>query len=463
MAFDAFSSKIQMALRRVSGKGRLTEKDIEGMLKEIRLSLLEADVNLNVVKHFSAKIKEEALGAHILKGLNPSQQVIKVVKDNLTEMLGGKETPFIPDAKETRIILSGLQGSGKTTSASKLASYIRKHHEKKPLLVALDVYRPAAIDQLKTLGASLDIPVFEEGTEVAPETIAKHALSYAKEHDLDTIIFDTAGRLHIDEAMIDEIKTIHQVVKPTHAFLVLDAMTGQDAVNVAKHFHDHLSLTGAVLTKFDGDTRGGAALSLRHVTEVPILFMGVGEKATDLEAFYPERIAERILGMGDVLTLVDKVSENVSEADMMNMMEKMTSGHYNFDDFYKQLKMIKRMGSLGGLMKLIPGMNKMMNNADVDESRLSSIESLIQSMTKAERKDPSLIKKSANRRRRVATGSGRSVADLNRLITSFDQQLMMVKRMGSMDPSQMAKNPGAMMPKQKIKKGKGKNRGGFRF
>ena len=463
MAFDAFSSKIQMAIRRVTGKGKLNEKDIEGMLRDIRLSLLEADVNLNVVKHFSAKIKEEAFGAHILKGLNPSQQVIKVVKDNLTEMLGGKETPFTPDPKETRIILSGLQGSGKTTSAAKLANYIRKHHEKHPLLVALDVYRPAAIDQLKTLGKSLDVPVYEEGTDVAPDLIAKHALSFAKDHQHDVIIFDTAGRLHIDEAMIDEIETIHATVKPTHALLVLDAMTGQDAVNVAKHFHDHLSLTGAILTKFDGDTRGGAALSLRHVAEVPILFMGVGEKTSDLERFYPDRIAERILGMGDVLTLVDKVSENVSEADMMSMMEKMTSGHYNFDDFYKQLKMIKRMGSIGGLMKLIPGMNKMLGQANVDESRLSTIEALIQSMTKAERKDPSLIKKSANRRRRVAKGSGLSVADLNRLITSFDQQMQMVKRMSQMDPSQMTQNPRAMMPKQKVKKGKGKNRGGFRF
>jgi signal recognition particle subunit SRP54 len=463
MAFDSLASKLQMAVRRVTGKGRLSEKDIEGMLREIRLSLLEADVNLNVVKHFSEKIKEEALGAHILKGLNPSQQVIKVVKDNLTEMLGGSETPFVTDTKTTRVILSGLQGSGKTTSVAKLARYLTKHHAKTPLLVAPDVYRPAAIDQLKTLGEDLNVPVYEEGTDVDPVTIAKNALKYADENGHDALIFDTAGRLHIDDSMIDEIKAIHQIVNPTHALLVLDAMTGQDAVNVAKHFADHLKLTGAILTKFDGDTRGGAALSLRHVADVPIVFMGVGEKTSDLEKFYPERIAERILGMGDVLTLVDKVSENVSEADMMNMMEKMTSGHYNFDDFYKQLKMIKRMGSIGGLMKLIPGMNKMLNSANVDESRLASIEALIQSMTKKERKDPGLIKKSANRRRRVAHGSGRSVADLNRLITSFDQQMQMVKRMGSMDPSAMAQNPGAMMPKQKVKKGKGKNRGGFRF
>lgn len=462
MAFDTLSEKLQMALRRISGKGRLTEKDIESMLKEIRLSLLEADVNLKVVKRFSEKIKEEALGTHILKGLNPSKQVIKVVKDNLVEMLGKEETPFQTE-KETRIILSGLQGAGKTTTASKLAKYIQKHHDQKPLLVALDVYRPAAIDQLKTLGKDLNIEVYEEGTKAKPSEIAAHAIKYAKENGFNALIFDTAGRLHIDEAMILEIEEIHNIVKPTHAFLVLDAMTGQDAVNVAKHFNDHLPLTGAILTKFDGDTRGGAALSLRFVADVPIVFMGVGEKSDDLEKFYPDRIAGRILGMGDVLTLVDKVSENVSESDMMSMMEKMMSGHYNFDDFYKQMKMLKRMGSLGGLMKMIPGMNKMTQNANIDESRLSSIEALILSMTKAERKDPSLIKKNSSRRRRVAQGSGRSVAELNRLITSFDQQLQMVKRMQTMDPSAIQQNPSALMKPKKIKKGKGKNKGGFRY
>lgn len=462
MAFDHLSEKLQMALRRISGKGRLTEKDIESMLKEIRLSLLEADVNLKVVKRFSEKIKEDALGAHILKGLNPSKQVIKIVKDQLVEMLGKEEAPFQTD-KETKIILSGLQGAGKTTTASKLAKYMQKHHQKKPLLVALDVYRPAAIDQLKTLGHALNIEVFEKGTDVKPADIAKEALVYAKDNKFDAIIFDTAGRLHIDDAMISEIETIHAVVKPTHAFLVIDAMTGQDAVNVAKHFNDHLPLNGAILTKFDGDTRGGAALSLRFVADVPIVFMGVGEKSDDLEKFYPDRIAGRILGMGDVLTLVDKVSENVSEADMMSMMEKMMSGKYNFDDFYKQMKMIKRMGSLGGLMKMIPGMNKLTQNANIDESRLSSVEALILSMTKAERKNPELIKRNSSRRRRVANGSGRSVAELNRLISSFDQQLQMVKRMQSMDPTQIQQNPSGFMKPKKIKKGKGKNKGGFRY
>lgn len=463
MAFDAFSDKLQMAVRRISGKGRLTEKDIEGMMREVRVSLLEADVNLNVVKHFSNKIKDEALGAHILKGLNPSQQVIKVVKDNLIEMLGGDATPFQVNAKETRILLAGLQGSGKTTSAAKLAAYLRKNDSQKPLLVALDVYRPAAIEQLQTLGQSLAIEVYQEGTNVAPDVIAKNALAYARKNQFTTLIFDTAGRLHIDTDMVDEIIRIQQAIHPTHALLVLDAMTGQDAVNVASHFHEHLALSGAILTKFDGDTRGGAALSLRHVANVPIIFMGVGEKTTDLEKFYPDRIADRILGMGDVLTLVDKVTENVSEADMMNMMEKMMSGNYNFNDFMKQLKMIQRMGSLGGLMKLIPGMNKMLNQANVDESKLSSIEVLIQSMTKKERLDPALIKKSSQRRKRVANGSGRSVSEVNKLITSFDQQLTMVKRMQSMDPNAMQKDPSAMIPRPKMKKGKGKNRGGFRF
>lgn len=463
MAFETLADKLQMSIRRLTGKARLTDKDIEEMMKEIRLSLLEADVSLAVVKSFSESIKEKAMGDRILKGLNPSQQVVKIVNDELTELLGGKETVFEPAPPLTKILLSGLQGSGKTTSAAKLANYLVKNHQLKPLLVALDIYRPAAVEQLKTLGQNLNIDVYAEALD-DPSLIAKNALERAKKEGYNALIFDTAGRLHVDEAMIEEIEAIEKTISPTHSFLVIDAMTGQDAVNVAKHFHKHLKLNGAILTKFDGDTRGGAALSLRSVADVPIVFMGVGEKTDDLERFYPDRIASRILGMGDVLTLVDKVTENVSEADMMGMMEKMMSGHYNFEDFYKQLKMIKRMGSLGGLMKLIPGMNQALKNTEVDESRLVSIEALIMSMTIKERKQPDLVKNSSSRRQRIARGSGRSITELNRLIDGFNQQIQMAKRMQNMNPANMGQiNPTSMARSQKIKKGKGKNKGGFRF
>jgi len=463
MAFDNLADKLQMSIRRLTGKARLTDKDIEEMMREIRLSLLEADVSLSVVKSFSESIKEKAMGDRILKGLNPSQQVVKVVNDELTELLGGKETVFEPTSPMTKILLSGLQGSGKTTSAAKLGSYLVKNHQLKPLLVALDIYRPAAVDQLKTLGQSLNIEVYAEDSK-DPAKIAKNALEKAQKEGFNAIIFDTAGRLHIDEAMIEEIESIEKTIAPTHSFLVIDAMTGQDAVNVAKHFHEHLHLNGAILTKFDGDTRGGAALSLRMVANVPIVFMGVGEKSSDLERFYPDRIASRILGMGDVLTLVDKVTENFSEADMMGMMEKMMSGNYNFEDFYKQLKMIKKMGSFGGLMKLIPGMNQALKNVDMDESRLTSIEALIMSMTLKERKNPDLVKNSSSRRQRIAKGSGRSVTELNRLIDGLNQQLQMAKRMQNMNPNDMSKmSPPMMNRPTKIKKGKGKNKGGFRF
>jgi len=459
-----------MALRRVKGKARLTEKDIDEMMREIRLSLLEADVNFKVVKSFTKEIKEKALGDKILKGLNPSQQVVKVVHEELKELLGGETSVFTLDkSQQTSIMLCGLQGSGKTTTAAKLSNYLRKKESVKPLMVALDVYRPAAVDQLVTLGEQLDIEVFEKGTKEKPEKIALEALNYAKEHDYDVIIFDTAGRLHIDDTLMDELKTIKETISPDEIFLVLDAMTGQDAVSVADHFHQSLSISGSIITKLDGDTRGGAALSLRKVTEVPIKFMGLGEKLDALEVFHPERMASRILGMGDVLTLIDKVSENVDEDDMMNMMEKMMSGKFNYNDYIKQLKMIKRMGSLKSIMKMIPGANKMMKNANVDDKKLVFIETLINGMTLQERKNPKLIKESSSRRRRIAKGSGRSVAEVNRLIQTLEQQQQAVKRMGSMDPSKLdSKNPLSSMqnmqqPNQKAKKGKGKGKGGFRF
>lgn len=470
MAFDQLSDRIQMALRRVSGKARLTEKDIDEMMREVRLSLLEADVNFKVVKSFTKDIKEKAKDDKILKGLNPSQQVVKVVRDELTELLGGETSVFTLDkSKQTTIMLSGLQGSGKTTTAGKLARYLSEKEAMNPLLVALDVYRPAAVEQLKTIGEQLNIDVYEEGTRDKPEAIAKRALEHANVNQHDVVIVDTAGRLHIDESMMDELKQVKSVLNPDEILLVLDAMTGQDAVSVAEHFHGSLGVSGSIITKLDGDTRGGAALSMRKVTNVPIKFMGLGEKLDALEVFHPERMASRILGMGDVQTLIDKVEENVDEDDMMNLMEKMQSGKFNFNDYLKQLKMIKRMGSLGGIMKMIPGVNKMMKNADVDEKKLVYIETLINGMTKEERKNPDLIKKSGSRRRRIAKGSGRSVAEVNRLIQTMDQQKQAFKKMGdvdpnSIDPSNPMKGLGNMQPPaQKQKKGKGKGKGGFRF
>ncbi len=468
MAFDQLSDRLQMALRRMTGKARLTEKDIEEMMREVRLSLLEADVNFKVVKSFTKEVKEKALDEKIIKGLNPGQQVIKIVHDELKNLLGGDTAEYaVKSDALTTVMLTGLQGSGKTTTAGKLALYMRKKHAVKPLLVALDVYRPAAIEQLVTLGQQLDIPVFEQGIDAKPELIAKAAIAYAKAHGHTFVIFDTAGRLHIDEAMMDELTRIKNTVNPDEIFLVLDAMTGQDAVSVADHFHGSLSVTGSIITKLDGDTRGGAALSLRHVTGVPIKFMGLGEKLDALEVFHPERMAGRILGMGDMMTLIDKVTDNVDEDDMMTLMEKMSSGKFNYNDFLKQLKMIKRMGSLGGLMKLIPGMNKVTKNATIDDKQIVYVEAMIQSMTTHERKDPALVKRSSSRRRRIAQGSGRRVAEVNRLIDNLDQQVQTFKRMSTMDPSQIdPKNPMKNIPAQapnKRKKGKGKNRGGFRF
>lgn len=467
MAFDNLSDRLQMSLRRVTGKGRLTEKDIEEMMREVRLSLLEADVNFKVVKEFTKEVKEQAMGEKILKGLNPGQQVVKIVHEELKKIMGNTNAPLtINMIGITKIMMVGLQGSGKTTTSGKLAYLLRKNNNLKPLLVALDIYRPAAIEQLKTIGAQLNVDVFEMGIFEKPQTIIKKALEFAVDNGNNLIIADTAGRLHIDEKMMQELIDIKEILKPEEVLLNLDAMTGQDAVNVASSFHQTLTVTGAILTKLDGDTRGGAALSLRQVTNIPIKYAGMGEKLDQLEVFYPDRMASRILGMGDVLTLVDKVTENIDEDDMMSLMEKMMSGKYNYNDYLKQLKMISRMGSLGGIMKLVPGMSKAMKGANIDEKKTVYIKALIQSMTKAERKNPQLISRSSSRRRRVAKGSGRSVSEVNKIIQSLEQQSQMMKRMGSMDPSQMnsANALKAMQnTKTKQKKGKGKNRSRFRY
>lgn len=463
MAFDNLSDRLQMSMRRLRGKGRLTEKDIEEMMREVRLSLLEADVNFKVVRSFTKSVKEQALGEHILKGLNPSQQVVKIVRDELQKIMGDEAVNLtVNPIGITKYMMVGLQGAGKTTTAGKLAMFMRKNHNLKPLLVALDIYRPAAVEQLKTVAGQISADVFEMGTKEKPLTIMKKAMEFAVENGNNLVIVDTAGRLQIDEDMMNELVEVKDFLKPDEILLTLDAMTGQDAVNVAQGFHDTLSVTGAILTKLDGDTRGGAALSLRQVTNIPIKLMGMGEKLDQIEIFHPERMASRILGMGDVLTLVDKVTENIDEDDMMGMMEKMMSGKFNYNDYLKQMKMIKRMGSLGGIMKLIPGMNNAMKNVDVDDKQLVFVEAIISSMTKNERKDPKLIAQSSSRRRRIANGSGRSVAEVNRLIKTLDQTASTMKRMQNIDPNTVnPNNPMAALrqmqqPTKKKKKGKTK-------
>jgi len=467
MAFDNLSDRLQMSLRRITGKGRLTEKDIEEMMREVRLSLLEADVNFKVVKSFTKSVKEQAMGEKILKGLNPGQQVVKIVSDELQKVMGDKAEPLtISMVGITKIMMVGLQGAGKTTTAGKLALHLKKKNNLKPLLVALDVYRPAAVEQLKIVAGSVGADIFEMGITEKPLTIMKRAMEFAVSNGNNLVIVDTAGRLQIDENMMNELVEIKEYLKPDEVLLTLDAMTGQDAVNVAEGFHKTLGVTGAILTKLDGDTRGGAALSLREVTNIPIKLMGMGEKLDQLEVFHPERMASRILGMGDVMTLVDKVTENIDEDDMMGLMEKMMSGKFNYNDYLKQLKMIKKMGSLGGIMKMIPGMNKALKGQSIDEKQTVYIEAIISSMTKDERKNPKLISQSSKRRQRISKGSGRSVTEVNRLIQTLDQTATTMKRMSSMDPSKIdpnnplaGLNPGPMKQKQ----GKGKNKKRFRY
>jgi signal recognition particle subunit SRP54 len=436
MAFENLTSRFQMALRRISGKARLTENDIDQMMREVRLSLLEADVNYKVVKEFTDEVKKLAYGEKILKGLNPGQQVVKIVNDELTKLMGESTSELNLKNDITIILMVGLQGAGKTTTAAKLANLVRKTHNKKPLLVAADIYRPAAIEQLETVGKQLEIDVFSMG-QIEPEKIVKKALEHAKDNEFDLVIIDTAGRLHIDDEMMDEIKNIERITRPHEVLLTVDAMTGQDAVNVAKTFNEALSLTGCILTKLDGDTRGGAALSIRRVAEVPIKFAGTGEKLNEIEVFHPERMASRILGMGDVVSLIEKATEEIDEAEAMSMMEKMMSGNFNYNDLLKQMKMIKRMGKFSGILKMLPGMSQMADVDKVDDKQLVYIEAIISSMTKEERKNPDLINKSSSRRNRIARGSGRNTTEVNRLVSMLEKQQKMMQRMSGMNPKAM--------------------------
>ena len=426
MAFEGLSSKLQDITKRLRGKARITESDLKEMLREVKLALLEADVNYMIVKEFIASVQEKALGQDVLKSLTPGQQVIKIVKDELVELLGGTESKinFTPNPP-TVIMLVGLQGSGKTTTAGKLANLLRKQG-KKPLLVACDVYRPAAIKQLQVVGAQLNIPVFANEQSKDVVHIAKQAMSTAMSKLNDVVILDTAGRLHIDEELMQELKNVKVNVKPHEILLVVDSMTGQDAVNVAKSFNENLGIDGVVLTKIDGDTRGGAALSVKKVTGRPIKFAATGEKLSDIEVFHPDRMAQRILGMGDVLSIIEKAEESFDLEEAEKIEKQLKKKEFDLDDYLTQLRQIKKMGSFSSLLKLVPGMNQL-KDVKIDDKEFVRIEAMICSMTKAERKNPKLL--NGSRRIRIAKGSGTSVQEINKFMKSFEMTQKMMKQM----------------------------------
>ena len=423
--FESLGDRLQSAINKIKGYGKITEDNISEVTREIRLALLEADVNYKVVKEFINNVKEKALGEEVAKSLKPGEMFVKIVKDELVELLGGEAAPLYTSGKPSILMLVGLQGAGKTTMIGKLGLMLRKKHGKKPLLVACDVYRPAAIDQLKQIGRELNIPVYDEG-KGDPVVIANNALAYAKENGFDYVLLDTAGRLHIDEALMDELNNINDSVKPNEILLVVDSMTGQDAINVIEGFNSSLPLTGAILTKLDGDTRGGAALSIRHLTNIPIKFVGVSEKMDGIEPFYPDRIATRILGMGDIMTMLEKAEEAIDQDEAMKAAKKMQSGKFDLEDFLSQMKQIKKLGPLENLIKLIPGVPKELKNVKIDPKDMAHIEAIILSMTPYERRHPEVLK--ATRKQRIAKGSARSVEEVNRLLKQFDQMKVMMKQ-----------------------------------
>ena len=468
MPFESLSERLQMSLRRITGRGRVNENDINEMMKEVRVSLLEADVNYKVVKSFINDVKEKALGERVMKSLTPGDQVLKIVNEELIKLMGEEAAPINLKEKGMSVVLvAGLQGSGKTTHIGKLANYLRKHNNCRPLLVAGDIYRPAAVNQLVTIGKQLGIEVFEMGTTVKPQVIVKKALDYAKSKNYDLVMIDTAGRLHIDEALMQELVDIKDIAKPDEILLTVDAMTGQDAVNVAMAFHEKLSITGCLLTKLDSDTRGGAALSVRYMTGIPIKFIGLGERMDQIEVFHPERMASRILGMGDVLSLIEKATENVDEDDAMKLAEKVQRGKFDYNDFLNQIKMIKKMGSLKSLLGMIPGLGNKVKNMDIDDKQFNQIEAIISSMTKYERKNPDVVSKSKSRKERIAAGCGRSYPEVNSLTRKFEEMKAQMQMMMGLDEKDMQKiAEGKKMPNmapQHQRKGKGKNKGGFRF
>ena len=425
--FENLGDRLQNALNKIKGYGKITEDNIGEVTREIRLALLEADVNYKVVKEFINNVKEKALGEEVKKSLKPGEVFVKIVKDELVDLLGKEDEPLIIVKPLTILMMCGLQGSGKTTTTGKLALLLRKKYGMKPLMVACDVYRPAAIDQLKQLGKELNIEVYSEG-KGNPVEIAKNAVNYAKENGYNYVLIDTAGRLHIDEELMEELQNINAEVNPNEILLVIDSMMGQDAVNVITGFNESLPLTGAVLTKLDGDTKGGAALSIRHLTNIPIKFIGVSEKMDGLEAFHPERMANRILDMGDLMSMIEKAEGVFDEDEALETAKKLQKGKFDLEDFLNQLHQIKKLGPLENLIKLIPGAKKMgFNNVNIDPKQMAHIEAIILSMTLEERRNPDILK--ASRKRRIASGSGRSVEEVNKLLKQFDQMKIMVKRM----------------------------------
>ena len=429
--FENLSEKIQGALSKLTKKGKLTEADIDVAMREVRLALLEADVNYRVARDFIKKVKERALGQDVMESLTPGQMVVKIVNEELTHMMGeGEEKLAIDGPRPNVILLCGLQGAGKTTHAGKLAKLL-KDKNRKPLLVACDVYRPAAIEQLKIVGGSVDVPVFSMGTDVSPVEIAKRGVEEAKRKHQDLVIIDTAGRLHLDESLMEELREIRNQVSPDEILLVLDAMTGQDAVNVAQTFDEQMDITGIVLTKLDGDARGGAALSIREVTGKPIKFIGVGEKIEDLQTFHPDRMASRILGMGDVMSLIEKAQSSFDLKKAQELEEKIRRESFDFNDFLSQLDQIRNMGPLEDLLAMMPGMNKKaMAGLSFDEKEIARVEAMIRSMTDEERRKPEII--NASRKERIAQGSGTSVPELNKLLKQFKDMRKMMKQIGSM-------------------------------
>ena len=425
--FESLGDRLQNVLHKVKGYGKITEDNISDMMREIRLALLEADVNYKVVKEFTNSVKEKALGEEVASSINPGDLFVKIVKDELVELLGGESKPLNLKGNPASLMLVGLQGSGKTTTIAKLANFLRKKHSKKPLLVACDVYRPAAIDQLKQLGKQLNIEVYEEGKK-DPVEIASNAFKYAKENEFDYVLIDTAGRLHIDDELMGELVRIKNTVEPDEILLVIDAMMGQDAINVITGFNETLPLSGVILTKLDGDTKGGVALSVRHLTNVPIKFIGVSEKLDGLDFFDPERAAGRILGMGDIVSLVEKATEAIDEKEAEKAAKRMQQGKFDLEDFLSTMKQIKKLGPLENLLKLIPGAKKMgINDIKIDPKQMAHIEAIVLSMTPKERRNPDIIK--ASRKTRIASGSGTSVQEVNRLLQQFDQMKKMMKQM----------------------------------
>lgn len=427
--FENLSDRLQDVVHKIKGYGKITEENISEMMREIRLSLLEADVNYKVVKEFTNNVKEKALGEEVNKSLNPGELFVKIVKDELTELLGGENTPLNISGNPATLMLVGLQGSGKTTTIGKLANYLRKNNKKKPLLVACDVYRPAAIDQLKQIGKELNIEVYSEG-KGNPVEISRNGIKYAKDNGYDYVLIDTAGRLQIDESLMDELDNIQKEVNPDETILVIDSMMGQDAINVINGFNDKIKLSGVILTKLDGDTRGGVALSVKHLTNLPIKFIGVSEKMDGLTPFYPERMASRILGMGDILSIVEQVQSEIDEKEAEKTAKKMMKGNFDLEDFLNQLNQIKKLGPLENLLKLLPGAKKMgLNNVNIDPKIMKRTEAIVLSMTPEERRDPSILK--ASRKKRIADGSGTTVTDVNKLLNQFEEMKKMMKMMGN--------------------------------